>query len=145
MKTRSALVGATSATLLILLLGSNVAIAAANQSITLSYFGIMTDIGSQSYRSSGGSLVSASVTAAGKTGASRGVDSAAHESTGIYRVAFTGDVTNCAYSATVVEDGTQQGFATVQPVDAQTLRVRVRQASADNPLADRGFHLTVIC
>ena len=87
----------------------------------------------------------AQVTAAGKTGASRGVDSAAHESTGIYRVAFTGDVTNCAYSATVVEDGTQQGFATVQPVDAQTLRVRVRQASADNPLADRGFHLTVVC
>ncbi|HEY3189223.1 MAG TPA: hypothetical protein VGJ70_17185, partial [Solirubrobacteraceae bacterium] len=63
----------------------------------------------------------AQVTAAGKTGASRGVDSAAHESTGVYRVAFTGDVSNCAYNATVVEDGTQQGFATVQPVDATTL------------------------
>lgn len=87
----------------------------------------------------------AQVTASGKTGASRGLDSAAHESTGVYRVAFTDDVSNCAYSATVVEDGTQQGFASVQPVDAKTLRVRVRQAAADNPLADRGFHLTVIC
>ena len=67
MKTRSALVGATSATLLILLLGSNVAIAAENQRITLSYSGILVDIGSQSYSSRGGSLVSASVTAAGKT------------------------------------------------------------------------------
>ena len=87
----------------------------------------------------------AQITAAGKTGATRGVDSAAHESTGVYRVAFTSDISNCASSATVVEDGTQPGFATVQPVDAQTLRVRVRQAAADNPLADRGFHLTVIC
>jgi len=53
--------------LLILLLGSNVAIAAESQSLTLSFSGILTDIGSQTYRSSGGSLVSASVTAAGKT------------------------------------------------------------------------------
>ena len=67
MKTRAALVGGTSATLLILLLGSNVAIAAESQSLTLSFSGILTDIGSQTYRSSGGSLVSASVTAAGKT------------------------------------------------------------------------------
>ena len=35
--------------------------------------------------------------------------------------------------------------ATVQPVDAKTLRIRVRQAATDNPLADRGFHVTVIC
>jgi len=67
LKTRAALVGGTSATLLILLLGSNVAIAAESQSLTLSFSGILTDIGSQTYRSSGGSLVSASVTAAGKT------------------------------------------------------------------------------
>ena len=67
LKTRSALVGATSATLLILLLGSNVAIAAERHSLTLTYFGAMVDIGSQRYNSSGGSLVSASVTAGGKT------------------------------------------------------------------------------
>ena len=55
------------AILLLLLLGSNVAIAAENQSLTLTYTGIMVDIGSQHYRSRGGSLVSAAVTVAGTT------------------------------------------------------------------------------
>jgi hypothetical protein len=87
----------------------------------------------------------AQVSDTGALASARGVASATRESTGIYSVVFNDDVSKCAYSATVVEDGTQQGFATVQPVDAKTLRVRVRQAAADNPLANRGFHLTAIC
>jgi hypothetical protein len=86
----------------------------------------------------------AQVTEAGALGTDRGVASAAHESTGVYSVVFDNDVTKCAYNATVVEDGTQQGFASVQQVDAKTLRVRIHRAS-DNALADRGFHITATC
>ena len=53
--------------MLLLLLGSNVAIAAENQSLTLTFTGVIVDIGSQHYRSRGGSFVSASVTVAGST------------------------------------------------------------------------------
>jgi hypothetical protein len=81
----------------------------------------------------------------GALAAQRGVAGAARDSTGVYTVVFDADVSRCAYNAIVVEDGTQQGFASVQPVDAKTLRVRVRQAATDNPLANRGFHLTAIC
>jgi hypothetical protein len=88
----------------------------------------------------------AQVSDQGTLGAKRGVASATHESTGVYSVVFDTDVSKCAYNATVVEDGTQQGFASIQPVDAKTLRVRVRQAvGTDNPLADRGFHITATC
>jgi hypothetical protein len=88
----------------------------------------------------------AQVSSTGALGAQRGVASAARESTGTYTVTFGNDVSKCAYEATVVEDGTLQGFASVQPVDAKTLRVRVRQAAGtDNPLADRGFHITATC
>jgi hypothetical protein len=86
----------------------------------------------------------AQVSDTGALGAQRGVGSASHESTGTYAVVFANDVSKCAYNATVVEDGTQQGFASVQAVDAKTLRVRVRRAS-DNALADRGFHITATC
>jgi len=85
----------------------------------------------------------AQVSSAGKLGASRGVDSAAHDATGVYTVVFGADVSGCAYNATVIDDGTAPGFATVQAVDAKTLRVRTRQA--DNSLADRAFHLTAVC
>jgi hypothetical protein len=87
----------------------------------------------------------AQVSDQGTLGTQRGVASVTHESTGVYAVIFANDVSKCAYSATVVEDGTQQGFATVQPVDAKTLRVRVRQAAGSNDLADRGFHITATC
>jgi hypothetical protein len=87
----------------------------------------------------------AQVSSTGALGADRGVASAARDSTGVYTVVFNNDVSKCAYNATVVEDGTQQGFASVQSVDAKTLRVRVHSAASGNPLADRGFHLTATC
>jgi hypothetical protein len=87
----------------------------------------------------------AQVTQAGALGAQRGVAGASRESTGTYAVIFTNDVSKCAYEATVVEDGTDQGFASVQAVDGKTLRVRVHSASSGNPLADRGFHITATC
>src|SRR6059058_3417749 len=57
----------------------------------------------------------AQVSATGALGAQRGVTSATHDSTGVYTVVFAGDVSKCAANATVVEDGTAQGFASVQP------------------------------
>ena len=79
----------------------------------------------------------------GALGADRGVASAARDSTGVYTVVFNNDVSKCAYNATVIDDGTAPGTATVQAVDAKTLRVRTRQT--DGTLADRAFHLTATC
>jgi hypothetical protein len=85
----------------------------------------------------------------GETGAltaRRGVSAASRTATGTYTVTFDGDVVSlCAYSATVIGGETQIGFATVEPVDATTLRVHTRQAAGDSPAADRSFHLIVTC
>ena len=85
----------------------------------------------------------AQVSSTGALGADRGVASAARDSTGVYTVVFNNDVSKCAYNATVIDDGTAPGTATVQAVDAKTLRVRTRQT--DGTLADRAFHLTATC
>ncbi len=53
--------------LMLLLLGSNVAIADKSQSLTLTFGGVLVDVGVQRYHLSGGSLVSASVAAPGTT------------------------------------------------------------------------------
>ena len=58
---------------------------------------------------------------------------------------FAEDVSRCAYSATVIGGDMQLGFATIEPVDATTLRVRTRQAAGDSPAADRSFHLIATC
>ncbi len=52
---------------MLLLLGSNVAIADKSHSLTLSFEGVLVDVGIQHYHLSGGSLVSASVAAPGTT------------------------------------------------------------------------------
>ena len=49
------------------------------------------------------------------------------------------------HSATVIGGEGELGFATVEPADARTLRVRTRQAAGDNPAADRAFHLVATC
>ena len=85
---------------------------------------------------------------AGDTGAlsaGRGVSSASRSALGTYVVTFDSDVSGCAYTATVIGGETQPGFATVEPVDARTLRVRTRAAATDNPAADRSFHLVATC
>ena len=81
----------------------------------------------------------------GKLVGSRGAASATRNGTGDYTVAFTDDISKCAYTATVIGGAGQLGFASVEPVDAKTLRVRTNQAATDNPPADRTFHLVVTC
>jgi hypothetical protein len=81
----------------------------------------------------------------GALAAGRGAAGASRTALGTYTVSFSADVSRCAYTATVVGDQTRLGFATVEPVDATTLRVRTRQAGADNGAADRTFHLVATC
>jgi hypothetical protein len=81
----------------------------------------------------------------GALAAGRGASAAARTATGTYTVTFAEDVSRCAYSATVIGGDTQIGFATVEPVDATTLRVRTRQAAGESPAADRSFHLIATC
>ena len=85
---------------------------------------------------------------AGDTGAlssGRGASSSSRSAVGTYAVTFDADVSGCAYTATVIGGEAQQGFATVEPVDARTLRVRTRAAATDTPAADRSFHLVATC
>jgi hypothetical protein len=81
----------------------------------------------------------------GALAAGRGASAASRTATGTYTVTFAEDVSKCAYSATVIGGDTQIGFATVEPVDATTLRVRTRQAAGESPAADRSFHLIATC
>jgi hypothetical protein len=87
----------------------------------------------------------AAITPTGAVSAGRGVASAGRTAVGTYTVTFDADVNACAYSATIIGGEGELGFATVEPVDARTLRVRTRQAAGDNPAADRAFHLIATC
>jgi hypothetical protein len=87
----------------------------------------------------------ASVSATGALSPARGATAAAREGLGQYLVTFGGDISKCAYSATVIGGEGALGFASIEPVSATQLRVRTRQAAADNPAADRAFHLLVNC
>jgi hypothetical protein len=81
----------------------------------------------------------------GKLVAGRGAASSTRNGTGDYSVAFSDDISKCAYTATVIGGAGQLGFASVEPVDAKTLRVRTNDAATSTPAADRTFHLVVTC
>jgi hypothetical protein len=83
--------------------------------------------------------------ATGALAAARGATAATRTALGTYTVTFAQEVSGCAYSATIIGGEGQLGFATIEPVDATTLRVRTRAAAADNPAADRSFHLVATC
>jgi len=87
----------------------------------------------------------AAITPTGALTGGRGVAATGRTAVGTYLVTFDADVSACAYSATVIGGEGELGFATVEPVDARTLRVRTRQAAGDNPAADRAFHLVATC
>jgi hypothetical protein len=90
----------------------------------------------------------AQVSDAGTLGQSRGVratDGVTHTAaSGVYEVAFTGDLSACAMSATVT--GAAPGEITATPaVAAGITTVTVRTASSAGVAADRAFHLTASC
>ena len=65
---------------------------------------------------------------------------------GTYSVAFTGDLSSCALSATIT--GTAAGQASVSPTvaaDKKSTTVDVRTFSGTGVAADRGFHLSASC
>ncbi len=68
---------------------------------------------------------------------------------GTYGVVFGSDVTGCAYQATVGRSGTEAtenpGFVTVVRWAANVDGVLVQTYDPAGVLADKGFHLAVIC
>jgi hypothetical protein len=80
----------------------------------------------------------------------RGATGARRTSAGNYSVDFSGDVTNCAYSATQVSFDENNGAVAVEQEDSDTVRVRTRNGGgpegqgATGP-ADKPFHLLVFC
>lgn len=75
-------------------------------------------------------------------------DPAGRTSTGIYHVIFNRDVRACAYTATLGTPGTgnpPSGQLSVASHATNVAAVRVRTENDDGALADRGFHLAVMC
>ncbi|HEV2060237.1 MAG TPA: hypothetical protein VGR11_12840, partial [Solirubrobacteraceae bacterium] len=87
----------------------------------------------------------AQVAANGAAGATRGVPSGgtAHTADGVYTVAFTGDLSKCALSATLSGDLAGEITATPAVAGGNTV-VTVRTFTAD-AAADRPFYLSAIC
>jgi hypothetical protein len=85
----------------------------------------------------------ARVGSSGTLGGNRGATAATHPSTGVYTVAFTRDISACAYNATLV--GSAAGEATVDAPNANTVRVYTFDDAAPAVATDRDFHLTVTC
>lgn len=75
----------------------------------------------------------------------RGAASASRTGEGVYTVRFADSIASCAYTATVISEGGSQGFASIEPLNANELRVRTAQRAGDNPNVDRAFHLVVNC
>ena len=76
-------------------------------------------------------------------------DPAGRTSTGIYHVIFDRDVRSCSYQATIGSPGTgvpvfdSQVSVSAHPDNVNA--VRIRTANGANAVADRAFHLAVIC
>ena len=83
--------------------------------------------------------------AAGTLGANRGATTAARPAVGVYSVTFRSNIGSCAYNATPAS--ATPATATVEPVDANNVRVRtfVDDAGGVPAAADTDFHLTVTC
>jgi hypothetical protein len=104
----------------------------------------------------------ADVDADGSLTADRGVAASSRASVGQYNVTFDQDVAACALTVTVVGEtggpaGDSTGYASVQKLDARTVRVRAWQAidvdptdgtpdtDTGNPLEDNDFHIVANC
>jgi hypothetical protein len=67
--------------------------------------------------------------------------------TGVYLVTFASNVSDCAYQATVAGSVgvPSPGYVTVGKSPSSEEAVIVQTSGTDGVLADRGFHLTVLC
>lgn len=77
-----------------------------------------------------------------------GTTSAGRLAAGVYEVVFGQNVTNCAFVASVGDTGEgtgANGAATVTRRAGNANAVRVETRTLANALADRGFHLIVVC
>ena len=64
--------------------------------------------------------------------------------TGLYGVKFTGDLSKCAFSATIAESASGE-ITAVPAVAAGDTTVTVRTAGSNGAVADRAFHLSANC
>lgn len=92
----------------------------------------------------------AQVTAAGGAGQSRGVPTGGVTNPGgagdgVYAVAFTGDLANCALSATITGATPGEITATPAAVADGVTTVTVRTFNSAGTAADRAFHLSANC
>ena len=91
----------------------------------------------------------AQVTAAGAAGQTRGVANNGVTNPadpGTYTVTFTGDLSGCAFAATLT--GTEAGQVTATPTvaaDRSTTAVDVRTFNATGAATNRAFHLSATC
>jgi hypothetical protein len=86
--------------------------------------------------------------ASGSLARSGGTTSAGRLGLGVYEVIFNANVTECAFVASVGETGsgaTQTGYAATTRRSGNANGVRVDTRSANGGLADRPFHLVVVC
>lgn len=90
----------------------------------------------------------AQVSAGGTAGETRGLASTGGvthvDSSGIYALLFTGDLSKCAVSATITDAAGGEISAT-PVVAAGNTTVTVRTANSAGAVADRAFHATVNC
>ena len=78
----------------------------------------------------------------------RGITSATHSTTGRYQVIFNRDVRNCAYSANLGQvdaSNPNDGEIGVSQLNTNVNGVVVRTTASNGALANRSFHLVVIC
>ncbi len=86
--------------------------------------------------------------ASGSIARGAGTTSAGRLGAGVYEVVFGQNVTNCAFVASVGDSGEAtgaNGAATVTRRAGNANGVRVETRNLGNALADRGFHLIVVC
>ena len=86
--------------------------------------------------------------ASGSIARGAGTTSAGRLGAGVYEVVFGQNVTNCVFVASVGDsaEGTgTSGAATVTRRAGNANAVRVETRTSANALADRAFHLVVVC
>jgi hypothetical protein len=91
--------------------------------------------------------MAANVTSAGALGRSSRAVSAQRDGTGVYRVTFDRNISQCTYfgGTATTNGGLASGFVSVTNVSATNTAVSVLTYNTAGELADRGFQVQVVC
>ena len=96
---------------------------------------------------SGGSSLWAAINAGGTVARKSGALSATHTQTGIYRVQFNRNITQCAWLVSIgsAASTTAYGFVEAELASTTTDSVQVGTRDIHGVAADRGFIVSVLC